>query len=51
MKPGDIVIIYSGRHYGRPHRIIEIIGRRVHAVQVDTQDWVCAPIWDCEVVS
>lgn len=27
MKPGDNIIIYSGRHYGRLHRIIEIVGR------------------------
>ncbi len=51
MKKGDTIIIYAGRHYGRPHRIIEIIGNRVHAVQVDTKDWVCAPKCDCEVVS
>ena len=48
MKPGDIVIIYSGPHYGRLHRITEVIGRRVHAVQVDTGDWVSAPVCDCE---
>jgi len=51
MKPGDTIIVYSGAHYGRLHRIIEIIGNRVHAYQVDTRDWVCALVCDCEVVA
>ncbi len=51
MKPGDIVIIYGSRHYGRSHRIVEIHGNQVCAVQLDTKELVIALACDCEVVS
>ena len=47
ISPGDLVLIYAGRHYGRVHRVTEVIGNRVKAYQVDTHDWVCALVCDC----
>jgi len=51
MKTGDYVIIYSGRHYGRLHQVLEIKGYSVMAVHVTTRDLVSAPMCDCEAVS
>ena len=47
---GDVIIVYAGQHYGRLHRVIEVRGRCVDAYQVDTHDWVVAPLCDCEMV-
>ena len=27
MKPGDIILVYSGKHYGRPHRLLTSEGQ------------------------
>lgn len=49
MNPGDIIIIYAGRHYGRLHKIVKIERPLLIATQVDTGELVTALICDCEV--
>lgn len=42
------VIVYCGRHYGRPHAILSDNGRVLVAVHLPTGDVVHAAHCDCE---
>ena len=45
---GDEVVVYSGKHYGRVHRLTSTTGPVWTAIHEPSRDDVCFVKYDCE---